>query len=412
VCRSSTSSSNPFRAAAFALRVVLFALPFLALAGVIEVALYRSGESWTAERVLADGVSSGEVIFGRQYFSQQFNVFKLTAIERRRPAIVTVGSSRVMQFRAFMFEPRAAEFFNAGGLLRVAPDLAAYAELVATGQVPAPEVVIVGIDPWWISKGHSDSSWLTSAHPGDAALQFGEHVNVARAILRRGDFPWRAAILGAGTRSPGFGYGAVGLAARLYGNGERVSDGSHLYTDEIVEYVSHPAYRDREFPPIRDRVTMETAPFEKSDGIDWDAARRVVAALARLRDAGVEVYAIEPPVSDEVAALLSASPGLSRWWREYTTEFPRLFREANLSLFVAGSPSTHGLDDRYMFDGMHPGEVFVALMLEDMIAGAPKGSALAGIDARRLAARRASAAIPLAFEVPGAPGSGAGTPFP
>ncbi len=175
-----------------------------------------------------------------------------------------------------------------------------------------------------------------------------------------------------------------------------------------VDYVSHPTYRDRESPPIRDRVTMEMAPFEASDGIDWNVAHRVVAALARLRDSGVEVYAIEPPVSDEVAALLSVSPGLSRWWREYTTDFPRLVQEANLSLLVAGSPSNHGLDDRYMFDGMHPGEVFVAVMLEEMITSAPKGSALAGIDARRLAALRTSAAIPLAFEVPSVPGSGAG----
>ncbi len=403
MCRSSTSSSDTYRAAAFALRVVLFALPLLAFTAVIEVALYRSGESWTAARVLADGVSSGDVIFGRQYFSQQFNVFKLTAIERRRPAFVTVGSSRVMEFRAFMFEPRATEFFNAGGLLRVAPDLAAYVELVATGRVPAPKVAIVGIDPWWLSKGRSDTSWLTSAHPSDAAVQFGEHVNVARAILQRRNFPWRAALLGAGARSPGFGYGAVGLAARLHGNGERVSDGSHLYTDAILEYVSHPIYRDRESPPIRDRVTMETAPFDASDGIDWDAARRVVAALTRLRDCGVEVYAIEPPVSDEVAALLSASSGLSRWWREYTTEFPRLFQEAQLSLFVAGSPSTYGLDDRYMFDGMHPGEVFVALLLENMIAGAPTGSALAALDAPRLAVLRAAAPMPPVFDVPGVP---------
>ena len=59
--------------------------------------------------------------------------------------------------------------------------------------------------------------------------------------------------------------------------------------------------------------------------------------------------------------------------------------------------------DRYMFDGMHPGEVFVALMLEKMIAGAPAGSALAGIDARRLRTLRAAAPIPLVFDVPGVP---------
>ena len=97
---SSTSSSDRARALRFAIRVLAFGFPLLAPALVFETALFRTGESWPIGLVVRRQSQAPESVFGRQILSQQFNLYKLANIRNRAPAILVVGSSRVMNQRA------------------------------------------------------------------------------------------------------------------------------------------------------------------------------------------------------------------------------------------------------------------------------------------------------------------------
>src|SRR5262245_51333619 len=123
-------------AAHFLARAVLFALPLAGLLLLGEIILWRTGENWPLVRVLAEQAKGPETVFSRCLFSQQFNLYKLEALRRRRPAVVALGSSRVMEFRQFMFAP--VTFYNAGGLFQNATDVVAYVNLIAAGALPLP----------------------------------------------------------------------------------------------------------------------------------------------------------------------------------------------------------------------------------------------------------------------------------
>ena len=74
---SSTSSSNRGRAFGFVLRGLVFLLPVALFVGIFEVIFWRSGDAWPIDWVVREQLRDPRVLYGRGYFSQQFNVYKL-----------------------------------------------------------------------------------------------------------------------------------------------------------------------------------------------------------------------------------------------------------------------------------------------------------------------------------------------
>jgi hypothetical protein len=382
----------------FALRVMAFAVPLLVPALVFETALLRTGESWPIRFVVRRQSEVPESVFGRHFLSQQFNLYKLANVRRRAPAILTIGSSRVMQFRAFLFHPREADFYNGGGLIQTDADLLEYAREVRSGALPAPRTLIVGIEPWWLKPGASERQWITDGPSTDAALRFGEHVLAARSLLRPHQVPFWDAVAGRLDRTPAYGYPGFGLAALAYGDGER-HDGSHLYTLGILDFLRRREFHDRETPPILQRVRESAHQFTPADSLDARRVDALIAALKTLRERGVEVETFLPPYSDEVLAALDEKA--AGWWIDYRDRLPERLRDAGFVCLPAGSPAQYGLDDRYMFDGFHPSEVFDSYLLERLVGMAKPGSALAGVDLEHLRKLRSGRrVIPLAFSPP------------
>ncbi len=394
---SSISSSDRTRAMRFTLRVATFAAPLLAGALVVEVAFFRTGESWPTPWAIARQSTLPQSLYGRQYFSQQYNLYKTMNIRQRTPTIVILGSSRVMQFRDFLFHPFEKEFYNGGGLIQNLADVIAYANQVRSGSLPKPHVLVLGIDPWWLKPGDDQPQWITQKLSDDAAFRFAEHVQAARSLLREENFPWEAALTGEMKRSPLYEYPAFGLAALRYGDGER-KDGSHLYTPKIRDFIERPVYRDREAPPIIQRVREGSHQFRPASALDSSRTRSFIAALSALKASGVEIYTFEPLFSCEVLRALNASK--TGWWIDYRDRLPSLIREAGVVCLPVACPADFGLDDAYMLDGFHPSEVLDSYLVERFAQASP-GGALATVDLAYIAERRARPnVLPVAFDPP------------
>lgn len=401
----STSNSNRALAFRFALRAALFCAPLLLAALLFEMAMYRTGDSWPITKVIAAQQKlNAESLLGRANFSQQYNLSKSEMIRRRHPRILALGSSRVMEFRSFMFHPYEDAFYNAGGLIQNVNDLAAYARKVKDGTLPAPQVVIVGIDPWWVSEATDPlekRSWLDEEE--DAVYSFASHVEAARSLLRTGksNFPWAVALGAKPAVTPFFNYPAFGVTAVAAGLGERYSDGSFLYTAHLVDSIKHPSYRDRLNTPVLDQVKRTYLLFKPSSKVESERAALLIRSLASLKALGIEVYAFEPPFSTEVVKALDESQPLARFWLEYKNDLTVRVREAGIECLPVSTPKSYGLEDSYMFDGIHAGEVFDSYILEDLIRHAPSGSLLSSIDLNYLAELRTNAhSVPLSFYPP------------
>lgn len=399
------SNSDRGRAALLALRVLVFCAPLLLGAALFELAMYRTRDSWPISKVIEEQERlGGESLIGRANFSQQYNLSKLEMLKRRRPLILALGSSRMMQFRAFMFHPYEGQFYNGGGLIQTINDLAEYARQVRARILPAPRVLVIGIDPWWVSEATQppeNGSWLSGQE--DAVYQFSSHVEAARLLLRTGksNFPWSVAFGGKAGRALAYGYPAFGTAAIVAGSGERYSDGSFLYAAHLIDAIEHPAYHDRLTPQTLDQIKRTYGLFGPSAGVERVRARMLIESLASLKAQGIEVYAYEPPFSTEAMEALDHSDALATFWTEYRGWLREQLAATGIHCLPITRPADYGLDDTYMYDGVHPGEVYDTYILESLARQAPPGSLLASIDLNYLTALRAQAnVIPLCFNPP------------
>jgi hypothetical protein len=333
---------------------------------------------------------------GTRFFPHGFNVFKLAGIRHRQPGILVVGSSRVMQIRDRSFQPLESEFYNAGGLLQSVFDLNTLAGMLVDGEISQPEVMIVGIDPWWLKSIGWDASWLVD---DDQGYGFAVHLGALRMVARKlalGDL-FAAAVR---TDSPYFGYGAIGASARFEGSGFR-KDGSHQRPPrEVLEFIDTPVYVDRERPPVIERVRELKKNFAVPASVDRERVQLVIDSLSTMSDLGIEVHVFLPPFSSEVFQALDESEALKAWWDYYKVEFPALLEAEGFAVIPVAEPASLGLDDLYMCDGFHPSEVYMGHVVRNLVEAAPASSPLQRVDVSALSDWIDAAQTPLAFQAP------------
>lgn len=380
---------------AFVVRILLFVLPLFCVVAVLEGMLWHTGDSVPVRQILIQQQQQADTLYGRGYFSQQFNVYKIAAMRLRKPTILVLGSSRVMQFRDLMFAPLEQQFYNAGGMLQNAFDLRAFTNMIVEGELPVPRVLIVGIDPWWIKQGYGEGSWL--ADP-DEAYSLTAHISVMRRILRSGS---KLHELITDYQLPALapsGHLGLGSLARRNSSGFR-SDGSKQPPQQVfVDYARKPGFVDRESPPVIQRILSHRSPFSLPAVVDQEQVGRIIDSLKTLKGCGIEVYALLAPFSAESLAALDHDSEIAPWWRYYKENLPQLLNHQGIPVISILGPSVLGLDDRYMLDGFHPGEVFIAHITAQLVGEVPTSSALKSIDLIRLNQRNKNAAIPLLLE--------------
>ena len=381
----------------FLRRILTFLFPFVLIGLTMEIALWKTGDTWSPRSALIhQQQSSTESIYGPRFFSDQFNIFKLSGIQHRQPTIITIGSSRVMQIRDIMFHPLEQEFYNGGGLLRNAFDLQAFADMLTQEELPLPKVLIAGIDPWWLRTNYGKATWLNDT---DERYSFAGHIEAFRQILKKSAVQ-QVLTATSSFESPGFGYDAIGTYARIEGTGFR-QDGSNLYPSKVFrEFMESPVYVDRESPAIIDRIRMTEREFSLPAVIDEERVKIIVDALSLMKRKGIEVIAFMPPFSTEAYEALEHSQPLSQWWDYYTHAFPALLKTHQITVVEVSHPAQFQLNDTAMFDGWHPSEVYIAHIVKKMIESLPASSYLNTTERDHLTTLTQEAESPLAFHMP------------
>jgi hypothetical protein len=348
----------------FLFSLLVFWAPILVLFAVEETVFYRSGETWTIEHVLSYQHNHPDSLFMRRLFDQQLYLYKLKEARRRRPEILALGSSRVMQFRAGMFGADWQRFYNAGGMLQCIEDLTFVLQ-----EMPdlKPRVVLLGIDMWWLNedwdkadKGNSDRF---TARPTDAAISWEAHLLALRRLwLKEGSGLrlWKPYLNV--TLSPADD--RIGLTAHLGDRGFRATDGSVAYPASATP--------DRQFPAPLDPTHLQSVArglkeFLPTGGVSARLLNELRDDLLELKRRGVLVVGFLPPFSSDMVRALESNADQREIWHQYTERVPALFSELRLPCIDASAPEKIGLTDRYMIDGVHAMETFHLHLLRAML---------------------------------------------
>lgn len=352
----------------FVLRISLFWLPILIVGvGGIEILLWRSGETWPISRVIQFQAAHPNRVFLRKHFGQDLYSYKWNTLMQKQPEVLVLGSSRVMKFRAEMFgltsaPEKPAQFLNCGGLIQSTDDLESVVKMLPPTYTP--KVAIIGVDMWWFNKNYRQTARVQQEATSDAVLDWRQHLECFKKLLTsRQEFQEALHASKLSGKAPGIGLGTLagsGMGFRADGSIRGNHENLPIH-DGVWRYI------DSEKPPVKDRVNNQNKQFPPTDGLSKIHLEQLKRAILQLRRRGVFVIVILPPVADEIAALLTVSPGQQKIWAEYKTVLPDMFKQLDLPILDASTPSNLGLDDRYMADGFHGEETLHLHLIKKLI---------------------------------------------
>jgi len=121
-----------------------------ALVSPLLLFIYSTGEALHIEDIVDKQLSSNKTLLYGTALHRNTEHYKNLMLDKIKPEILALGSSRVMQFRQHMFKN---DFYNLGGLMVANHDVH---NIIPKVKSIKPKVVILGVDFWWF---HDNWEW-------------------------------------------------------------------------------------------------------------------------------------------------------------------------------------------------------------------------------------------------------------
>lgn len=341
------------------IKIALFTLPFALGFLAITLPLIYSGESmplrWVAELQMGDA----PVLYRTRYGNRDI-AYKTLSTNLRRPEIVAVGSSHVLQIRAGFFNRRPSAFYNAGAPAWTLEQV----EIYLNGLDPAstPRVLILGLDHPWFNDAYVPE--LIEQHTTD----FQQIFMVNRSYLQDaldGDALSLEQMLA--RREPTGNGMALGLRAIRDGHGFR-NDGSEQYGDFLVAgWLSPEVERQRHLDDLQAGRRM----YVRGSVISERALDELRVILELCQQRGITVIAFLPPFMPSLWDQLVAG-GQHTYILDLPQRLTPLFDSFGFKLFDFSDGEQLGATDEDFFDGWHASERIYLRMILRMIEALPE----------------------------------------
>jgi len=352
------------------IRAFAFSGPILICLAISQVVLYRVGENWSMAHVIGTELAVGETLFNRLFVSPEMRRHHFQNLLKRKPEIVAFGSSTSMQFRAAAFGPYRARFYNAGGLTQRPEQLAdQLEELIRLGIKPG--VLLVGVDPWWLSD-----SWIQSQEGFRSLSEFGERSefrqdlearlnafnaiskemlrNPSRTLSRLFDDP-------PNTNTSWLGIGVAGRE----GSGFRGTDGSYRYEHFVSRVVADLPYVDDSNTLAR--IASGSSRFEPLTKLNINGIETLHRFLSLAQENGVVVALYLIPFPSPMRVAIEESAKHSDYFDVYRSTVRELARDHDMPLVDAIDASKWGFDDRAFINGFHGSEVVMTRIVLELL---------------------------------------------
>lgn len=339
-------------------KLVYFMAPFFALLLLLEYFSYAAGELWPIEKVIFyQNNSTEKVLFNRKVIDDEIAKYKYLNILAKTPKVLVYGSSRAMQIREEMFKENQS-FYNASGMAHNVGDLLDFISLLPEDK--SPEIIILNLDFYWFGKEREITQGLTKAlSAANPIYRWESHLYADKYLLTNGFKDWNLWTRIEKGRDKFEGSIALGYQA-LDGNGFR-PDGSYQYGAYLAELRNNSAYRDRS--GFLDRLENGISQFKFNSDFDEQRVGILEKFLAECQRRGIKVIAFAPPMSSEIFTALKSSPYHQKLINDFQLIMPGIIKKYDYPYFDFSDLQSLGLDNLYMFDGLHATETAMAKIL-------------------------------------------------
>ena len=114
--------------------------------------MYSSGELASIDSVIRKQERDNKLIFYSMELADGTPYYKFQSVLARKPEVLVMGSSRVLQFREQFFD-KTSKFYNAGGPFGTVRHFRIFLESIP--QELLPELVVVGLDHHYFNSWDS-----------------------------------------------------------------------------------------------------------------------------------------------------------------------------------------------------------------------------------------------------------------
>lgn len=337
--------------ARFVRNVVLFILPVVLLLGV-PISLYflarETGEFDSIEVSAENQRNNHNSILGLGY-NEQTAYYKLLNANYYEAPIISLGTSRVMQFKEGFF---TTQFYNCGGA--VGGNFNEYRNFIENLKY-SPDTIIIGLDAWVFND-----AWNLGCAEYNGFQQITEldrgTVPLMKAIVK--DWVSRKWSVDELNLYPG----NIGFNGRVKDNGF-MYDGSYYYGDLYRDPTSSGDY---EFADTKSRISNGVSRFEWGEHIDEDTLKQLENLLSYCKEKNINVVGFLAPFAPSIYDIMSES-GNYNYLNEIMPACANLFDSYGYEFYDYMDGENLGLSDEYFIDGFHGSEVAYGRILQNMV---------------------------------------------
>jgi hypothetical protein len=332
----------------FLYKLFICGIPVMLYIVIGEYLLYRYKENVPIQNVAkAQLEMKHESYYSRYFFDSSPTLYKLEMAKRQQADILVIGRSTVLGFRAEMFHPFEKSFYNMGFAVNSVADIQAIVDLIKNKQLHKPRLMLIGIDAPEIKSGILDHLNTVDKPHEDEVYDIKMHFLAFQLLTRElyAKNPTNVLL----NRQVGFGYlGNIGQGFR--------KDGSLLEAILISRSNFHPVYNDHGY--YEQLLNNKVYPLDYPYKINNLLKRNLLHCLADIKKLGITPIIFFPPISNDFYKYFNRNKDFRNYFENYLM-FQKELMRMKYQVIPFTTPKDMGLNDNYMQDAIHPGEVLV-----------------------------------------------------
>ena len=321
------------------------------------VILWKAGELERIDRVVEQQAEFKNVILFEKAYNGKMGYYAISAVEKRKPQVIALGTSRVMSFRSKFFKPEVT-FYNAGG---GAMEIGHFREFL--NRLPdsaVPKVMIVGMDQVYFNASrlfdpdlHDVQKFYSEASP------LGIWQNAVQKIIvdyAAGKFRLTDVFSLRPSKIRKIGLGAVATDSGT------LNDGSHYYGGFIRNPQADP---DWEFRTALKEIVTGDGFFRHGRESSRQAFQELDAFLKECHRRNIHVIGFMTPYPHKVYQAMMDAGSDYGYLIHLRRDMEPLFKKFGFSFFDFSDLAWIGASDQETFDGHHGSEkAYLRLFLQ------------------------------------------------
>jgi hypothetical protein len=327
----------------FIYKVLVYLLPVLLFFALPYIILEVSGELKDLSNVR---VGQGRLL-GLAY-SDQSKDYKLNEILARKPEVLALGTSRVLQIRSFFFK-KPDTFFNGGRVISRVGDLPCLIEEWDKSNY-RPRVIILGLDQYFFNRNWDN-------------LKEGCEYNVKMSglnMLSKSSLDVYSDLMDGKIQVKNIAQyeGRHGLTAMMTNSGYRTDDGSYYYGKIIRDFRKGTKIS---FEDMEKRIERGKSRFEWGDEVNEDAIRILKSFVDYCADHKIELTMFLPPYPASIYNRMVDSGKYG-----YILKLDSAFSANSLRVHNFSSLDSLDSKDDEAIDGLHGSEVAYLRLIQEL----------------------------------------------